>query len=60
MLVKVKGKKEMHSQWRQGEVTWEEYRNAVWLSRDGVRKAKVQLEMNLMRGAKSNKKGFHW
>lgn len=56
-MVKVKGMKEIHSQWRQREVTWEEYRDAVWLIR--VRKAKVQLQMNLVRGAKSNKKGIY-
>lgn len=42
----------------QGEVTWEEYRDAAWLSRGGIRKAKVQLEISLLRGAK-NKKGFY-
>jgi len=35
--VKLKGKKEMHRQWKQGQVSWEEYRDAAWLCRDGVR-----------------------
>lgn len=26
MLIKLKGKKQMHKQWELGEVTWEEYR----------------------------------
>ena len=26
LLVKLKGKKEMHRQWKQGQVSWEEYR----------------------------------
>jgi len=29
------------------------------LCRDGVRKAKAQLELNLARDAKNNKKGFY-
>ena len=39
LLVKLKGKKEMHRQWKQGQVSWEEYRDAACLCRDGVRKA---------------------
>ena len=58
-LVKLKGKKEMHRQWKQGQVSWEEYRDAARLCRDGVRKAKARLELNLARDAKNNKKGFH-
>ncbi|PKU43796.1 rna-directed dna polymerase from mobile element jockey-like [Limosa lapponica baueri] len=45
----------MHRQWKQGQVCWEEYR-VLW---DGVRKAKVQPELNLARDAKNNKKGFY-
>ncbi|RMC05346.1 hypothetical protein DUI87_18535 [Hirundo rustica rustica] len=59
MIVNVEGKKETRSQWRQGEVVWEEYGDTVWLSRDGLRKAKVQLEMNLVRGTMNNKKGLY-
>ncbi|KAK4824408.1 hypothetical protein QYF61_014719 [Mycteria americana] len=55
-LVKLKGEKEMHRQWKQGQVSWEEYRDAAWLCRDGVRKAKAQLELNLARDAKNNKR----
>jgi len=49
----------MHRQQKQGQVFWEEYRDAAWLCRDGVRKAKAWLELNLPRGAKNNKKGFY-
>ena len=49
----------MHRQWKQGQVTWEQYRDAARLCRDGIRKAKDQLEMDLARGAKNNKKGFY-
>jgi len=59
LLVKLKGKKEMHRQWKQGQLTWEEYRDAARLYRDGVRKVKAQLELNLARNAKNNKKGFY-
>ena len=59
MLVKLKSKRELHRQWKQGQVTWEEYRDAAHLCRDGVRKAKAQLELNLARDAKNNKKGFY-
>ncbi|KFW02563.1 hypothetical protein N327_13593, partial [Fulmarus glacialis] len=56
---KLKGKKEMHRQWKQGQVSWEEYRDAVQLCRDRVRKAKAWLELNLARNAKNNEKGFY-
>ena len=41
--------------WSQG---LEDYRGAARLCRDGVRKAKAQLELDLARGAKENKKGI--
>ncbi|KAK4806963.1 LOW QUALITY PROTEIN: hypothetical protein QYF61_027330 [Mycteria americana] len=56
LLVKLKSKRELHRQWKG---TWEEYRDAARLCRDGVRKAKAQLELNLARDAKNNKKGFY-
>ncbi|KFV48258.1 hypothetical protein N328_03880, partial [Gavia stellata] len=59
LLIKLKGKKEMNRQWKQGWVSWEEYRDAAQLCRDGVRKAKAQLELNLARDAKNNKKSFY-
>ena len=49
----------MHRQWKQGQVSWEEYRDAAQLCRDGVKKAKAQLELNWARDAKNNKKGFY-
>jgi len=33
--------------------------DASWLCRDGVRKAKVQLQQNLAKNVKNNKKGFY-
>jgi len=49
----------MHRQWQQGQVSWEEHRDAVWLCRDGVRRAKAWLKLNLERDAKNNSKGFY-
>jgi len=57
-LVKLKGKKEMHRQWKQAQVFWEEYRD-IGSVLTLVRKAKVQLELNLARDTKNNKKGFY-
>jgi len=37
----------------------EEYRDAAWLCRDGVRKAMVRMELNLARDSKNNNKGFY-
>jgi len=58
-MVKLKGKKGMHKQWKQGQVSWEDYKDTAQLCRDGVRRAKMQLELYLARDAKNNKKGFY-
>jgi len=50
MLVKLSKKRELHRQWKQGLASWEEYREAAWLCRDGVRKTKAQLEAELGKG----------
>jgi len=49
LLVKLEGKKELHRQLKQGQVSWKEYRDAAQLCRDAVRKAKAQRELNLAR-----------
>lgn len=49
----------MHKRWKQGQILWEEYKEAAGLCRDRVKKAKAQLELNLARNAKKNKKGFY-
>ena len=49
----------MCSRWKQGCVSWEEYRAIVRVCRDRIRKAKVQMELNLARYVKDNKKGFY-
>jgi len=49
----------MHRRRKQGQVSWEEYRDTAWLCRDEVRRAKAQLELNLARDAKSKEQGFY-
>ncbi|KFO72886.1 hypothetical protein N303_04111, partial [Cuculus canorus] len=57
LLVKLKKEEELHRQYKQG--TWDVYRDTALLCRDKVRKAKAQLELNLGREVKTNKKGFY-
>ena len=40
-------------------VAWEEYGNTIQICRDGIRKAKMQVELNLTRDVKNNKKCFY-
>ena len=39
-------------------MAWEEYMDAVQMCGDGIGKAKVQMELNLVRDVKNNEKGF--
>lgn len=43
---------------KQGCLTWEEYRGIVQASRGEVKQARVQMELNLVRNVKGNKKCF--
>jgi len=36
-------KRELHRQWKQGQVSWEEYRDAARLCRDEVRRAAAEF-----------------
>lgn len=58
LLSRKKGKKEIHRQWKKGQVSWAEYKDAAKLCRVVVRMANVCLELSLARYIKSNKKGF--
>ena len=49
----------MYRRWKQGCVSWEEYRAVVYVCRDRIRKAKAQMELNLARDVKDNMKGFY-
>lgn len=48
----------MEKQWKLGWVTWEGYRDIVQMCTDRIRKAKVQMELNLVTDVKNNKKRF--
>lgn len=43
----------MHMQWREGYMSWEDYRDMAWECRERIRKAK-ELELNLARDVKNN------
>ena len=49
----------MYRKWKQGSVAWEENRAVVCVCRDRIRKAKAQMELNLARDVKDNRKGFY-
>ncbi|PKU44470.1 rna-directed dna polymerase from mobile element jockey-like [Limosa lapponica baueri] len=51
-------KKEAYRGWKQGQGAWEEFREIVQAARDQVRKAEAQIELNLARDAKGNKKSL--
>ena len=59
LLRKLRGEKEAYKRWKQGQAAWEEYRDVVWEARDHIRKAKAQIELNLARDVKDNRKGFY-
>jgi len=59
LLTEVRHKKGVYKSWKRGQVTQEEYRDNVQLCRDGVRKAKAHLEMNLVKDVRGNGKGFY-
>jgi len=40
-------------------ITWEEYRDGIQICREGIRKAKVQMELNLEKDVKHNRKGLY-
>jgi len=58
LLAKLKWKRKVHGMWKEGQATWEEYRNIVRACREATRKAKAHLELNLARDVRDRKKGF--
>jgi len=58
LLAELRRKRKVYGTWKEGQATWEEYRNAVRACRDATRKAKVHLELNLAKDVKDNNKGF--
>ncbi|GAB0188342.1 hypothetical protein GRJ2_001299500 [Grus japonensis] len=59
LLDKLKHKKEAYSEWKKGQVAWEEYREIVQAGRNQVMEAKALIELNLARDIKGNKKSFY-
>ena len=50
--------KAVYRGWTAGRGSKEVFRNFAWAGRRGVRKAKAQLELILVRDVKENKRGF--
>lgn len=48
----------MNRQWNHEQASQEEYRNSVWLCKDGIKKAKANLEQKLTQVSKNKKKDF--
>ena len=59
LQLKMREKRERYRKWKQDCVAWEEYRAVVRVRRERIRKAKVQMELNLVRDVKDNKKAFY-
>ena len=60
LLGTLRAKKGAYKLWKQGRVTWEEYRDAVRACRRRMRKAKAQVELNLVRDVKNNKTFYRY
>jgi len=58
LLAEIRWKRRVHGMWKEGQATWEEYRNVVRACRDETRKVKAHPELKLARDVKNNKKGF--
>jgi len=48
-----------HRQWKLEQVTWDNNRDVARLCKDRIRKTKAQLELDLARSIKKDKKGFY-
>jgi len=58
VLGELRWKRNVCGMWKEGQTTWEEYRNVLKACRDATRKTKVHLELNLVRDVKDKKKRF--
>jgi len=58
LLAELKWKRKVYRMWKEGQATWEKYRNIVRACKEAMRKAKANLELNLARDDKDNTKGF--
>ena len=55
----MESKKQMHRHCQQGQEAWQEGSAGAGLCGAGGRKAKAQLELDVVRGAKKNEEGFN-
>jgi len=58
LLAELRRKRKVYGMWKEGQATWEEYRNIARACREATKKAKAHLEFNLARDMKESKKGF--
>jgi len=58
LLAELRWKRKVHGMWKEGQTTWEEYRNVARACREATRKDKVHLELNLAKDVKDNEKSF--
>ncbi|KAK4815532.1 hypothetical protein QYF61_003224 [Mycteria americana] len=58
LLLEIKWKRKVYGRWKQGQVTQEDYRDAVRHCREKIRVAKAWLEFKLASTVKDNKKSF--
>ncbi|RMC16185.1 hypothetical protein DUI87_08399 [Hirundo rustica rustica] len=58
-LSKLRDKNKAFGKEKQGRAIWEEYKEIVRQARDKAREAKAQLELNVARDIKDNRKGFY-
>lgn len=40
-------KKEVHREWKQGQLTWDKYREIIQTARDQVKQAEALIKLNL-------------
>ena len=58
LLAEIRQKRKVHGMWKEGQATWEEYRNVVRACRDATRKAKAHLELKLAKGCQKQQEGL--
>lgn len=52
-------KKRIYHLWKEGQVTWEDYKDVTRSCRKKIKRDKAQLELHLATTVKDNKKGFY-
>uniref|UniRef100_A0A8C0A0D2 Reverse transcriptase domain-containing protein n=1 Tax=Anas zonorhyncha TaxID=75864 RepID=A0A8C0A0D2_9AVES len=58
ILMEIRRKQRVFRYWKEGQVTWKEYRDAARVCRKKIRVAKAHLELKLAVSVRENKKGF--